>query len=100
MTTELTVCMDPGSRSPGQVRARLAGMTTPSGSSLRRGCGAAGLGDPRGLGERRDVLLRIAGAAPAGLDHARGHDQFRRLLDRNVELDDLAARHIEEEPGG
>src|SRR5262245_40361774 len=48
------------------------------------------------LNQRVQLLLRVA----VGLRHAGRHDQRHRLLDGDVELDDLAARGIEEEPGG
>ena len=43
-----------------------------------------------------EPLLRVG----VGLRHAGRHDQRHRLLDGDIELDDLAARRIEKEPGG
>ena len=63
--------------------------------SLRRRTLARVARGSGGLGQRREPLLLIAVAAR--LDHAGGHDQLGGGLDRDVELDDLAAQHIEEE---
>src|SRR5215510_3152867 len=63
---------------------------------LRGGHGAGVLGDASGLGERGELLLRIA----VGLDHAGRHEQLGGRLDRDIEFDDLAPRHVEEETGG
>ena len=52
--------------------------------------------EPRGLGQRGELLLLIV---TAGLHHSGRHQERHRRLDRDVEVDDVAARHVEKEAG-